>query len=242
MRTSTLPTRRTAAWFDLSRFDEDPADQGADDQDDPDQPATGDDGDDPGDDAGDGDEGGTKKTPARGDGKDADYWKRRARQQEDRAKSNAAAAKKLAEIEAKNKTAEERLTDEKTKAEARAAKATQRAVAAEVRALAAGAEFADPTDAQLLGDLTVYVDDDGEIDTERIETDLADLLTRKPHLRKPATPAAGNGNGQTAKPKPKPDPSQGGGRDESKPADFRTASKEERDAELAAKYGYRMRS
>src|SRR5690606_24279189 len=70
-------------------------------------------------------------------------------------------------------------------AEQRVQALTERAVRAEVRAVAA-ADFADPADAVAFLDLSAYVDDDGEIDSDRIKADLADLLERKPHLAKAA--------------------------------------------------------
>ncbi len=64
------------------------------------------------------------------------------------------------------------------------AKVNTRLVRAEVKALAS-ATFADPTDAHLYIDLAeVDVDDEGEVDTDAIETALKDVLRRKPHLAK----------------------------------------------------------
>lgn len=86
---------------------------------------------------------------------------------------------------------------------AAAAKATQaanaRAVKAEVKALAAS-EFADPEDAFAFLDHASYVDAAGDIDTQQIKADLAELLARKPHLGKaPSTR------------RPQPDRTQGSG-------------------------------
>ncbi|MFD1278075.1 hypothetical protein ACFQ51_57020, partial [Streptomyces kaempferi] len=87
----------------------------------------------------------------------------------------------------------------------------------------------------LMRDPSQYVDSDGEIDTDAIETALSDLLERKPHWARPepAAPVA------ESKPKPKPDPGQGS-RGAPAPVDYRSASKDEVAAELA-KYGYRQR-
>jgi hypothetical protein len=108
-------------------------------------------------------------------------------------------------------------------------------VAAEVRA--AAGEFADPTDAVdvLMRDPSQYVDSDGEIDTDAIETALSDLLERKPHWARPepAAPAP------EKKPQPKPDPGQGS-RGAPAPVNYLEASKDQVAAELA-KYGYRQR-
>lgn len=76
-----------------------------------------------------------------------------------------------------------------------------RAVNAEIRALASG--FADPEDAAAFLSGKKYADDDGDIDTAAIKADLADLLTRKPHLA-----AADAGTGRRA---PRPDPTQASG-------------------------------
>ncbi|MGW1160369.1 hypothetical protein ACWD48_19555 [Streptomyces sp. NPDC002519] len=144
----------------------------------------------------------------------------------------AEAQRRIQEYEDRDKSELEKAQAKAEKDAARAEKATQRAVKAEVKALAADA-FADPTDADLLGDLSKYVDADGDINTEAISADLTDLLERKPHLRKAAA-------GPAVKPAPKPDPAQGS-RPASPPTDFRTASKDEVAAELA-KYSYRQRA
>ncbi|MFL4947489.1 hypothetical protein ACJ6WE_08965 [Streptomyces sp. MMS24-I31] len=142
-------------------------------------------------------------------------------------------ARKVADFEDRDKSELEKATTKADRLEAAAAKATARAVKAEVKALAADA-FADPTDADLLGDLSRYVDADGEIDTESISADLEALLERKPHLRKPAA--------ETKRQIPKPDPGQGS-RTAEPPTDFRTADRDALDAELAKLApGFRLRS
>jgi hypothetical protein len=144
-------------------------------------------------------------------------------------------AKKVAEFEDRDKSESEKLTAKAERSEKQAAKATARAVAAEVRA--AAGEFADPADAVdvLMRDPSQYVDSDGEIDMEAIETALSDLLERKPHWARPepAAPAA------EKKPQPKPDPGQGS-RGAPAPVNYLEASKDQVAAELA-KYGYRQR-
>jgi len=80
-----------------------------------------------------------------------------------------------------SKTAEERAQGLATAAEARASKLLTRAVTAEVKALASSG-FADPDDAAAFLDLSKYATADGDVDTEAVKTDLADLLVRKPHL------------------------------------------------------------
>lgn len=143
-------------------------------------------------------------------------------------------ARKVQEFEDRDKSELDKATAKAERAAETAAKATARAVKAEVKALASDA-FADPTDADLLGDLSKYVDSDGEIDTEAISADLDDLLERKPHLRKAAP-------GSQKKPAPKPDPGQGS-RPAEPPTDFRTADRAVLDAELAKLApGFRLRS
>jgi len=127
---------------------------------------------------------------------EAEKWKKLSRQNEDKAKENAAAAKRLAEIEDAAKTEAQKLTDRLAAAEERANAATRLAVASRVQAMATG-RFADPADAvdALGGD---FLDDAGRVDDAAIETALAGLLERKPHW----AAAAGART-------PRPDPSQG---------------------------------
>lgn len=162
---------------------------------------------------------------------EAEKWKALSRKNEDQAKANAAAAKRLADIEAAQQTEQEKLTAAKEAAEKTAAQATARAVTAEVRALADG--FADRDDAVLmLGDLSRFANPDGEIDTAAIKSALGDVLSRKPHLAAKAAEPTGPRN-------PAPDPSQGRG-GTAGATDFRTATDQEYEAELA-KYGLRRR-
>jgi hypothetical protein len=151
---------------------------------------------------------------------EAEKWKAMSRKNEDQAKANAEAARKLSEFESAQQTEAEKLV-----AKADSAEATARAVRAEVKALAE--KFADRDDAVLnLGDLSQYVSD-GDVDTDAISEALGKVLERKPHLaRGPKNPA--------------PDESQGRGGNNG-PVDFRTVSKEEFDTELA-KHGLRPRS
>ncbi|MFE7398843.1 hypothetical protein [Streptomyces sp. NPDC057557] len=142
-------------------------------------------------------------------------------------------ARKVAEFEDRDKSDLDKATAKAERAAEAAAKATARAVKAEVKAAAAG--FADPEDAAAFLDLTAYTSDDGEIDTGAISADLEALLERKPHLRRPAAEPE-------KKKQPKPDPGQGA-RPTDPPTDFRTASREDLEAELAASVpGFRLRS
>ena len=63
-----------------------------------------------------------------------DFWKTKAREQEKRAKENADAAKRLAEIEEANKTAEQRAAERLAEAERKAVEIEARATRAEVAA------------------------------------------------------------------------------------------------------------
>lgn len=155
------------------------------------------------------------------------------------AKKEAAAAKKAAaeaqrkvqEFEDRDKSELDKATSRAEKATERAEQATKRAVRAEVKA--AAKEFADAEDAVAFLDLTSYTGEDGEIDTESIATDLEALLERKPHLRKQEAPK------EPVRKAPKPDPGQGA-RPTAPPTDYRAASKEDFEAELA-KHGVRPR-
>lgn len=80
-----------------------------------------------------------------------------------------------------SRTEQERAAAAAQAAEARVQAANRRLVSAEVRAHAAR-DFADPDDAAAFLDLDSYIDDDGDVDTNAIQSDLADLLQRKPHL------------------------------------------------------------
>lgn len=253
MSTELTAPATGATWkFNLSRHDEDPAGDGngaddapeADDTDDDaeaegllaDAVADGDDEDDSVDDAG--------KPERLGEaGKKAlDRMKaeRNAAKKAalDAKRQAADLARKVQEFEDRDKSDLDKANAKAERLATQAAKATQRAVSAEVRSLAVG-QFADAGDAVdvLMRDASKYVDSDGEIDTDLIEADLADLLERKPHWAKPEpAPAA---SPQPQRPKAKPDPSQGS-RGPVAPVDFRTASRDEVDAELA-KFRFRQR-
>jgi len=130
---------------------------------------------------------------------EAEKWQKLSRQNEARAKENAAAAKRLTEIEDAAKTEAEKLAEKLAAAEERVTAATKLAVAARVEAMATG-RFADPQDAvDALGG--GFLDDAGQVDTAAIATALDALLERKPHWAAQATPA-----GPRA---PAPDPAQG---------------------------------
>ncbi|MFF8485166.1 hypothetical protein [Streptomyces antibioticus] len=222
-------------WFRLNRHDDpEPTDPPADPAADPADPA-----DPPAD---------PEPTDPEGADKLGDEGKRALdRMKADRAEAKRAAAaeKKRAddlaarvqEFEDRDKSELERVTARAERAEAATAKATARAVKAEVRALAAG--FADSDDAivHLQAKMAGYANADGEIDTESIQADLAEILERKPHLRKAA--AATDPAPEPGRTPPTPDPGQGP-RPSPKPADYRNADRDTLKGELA-KYGVRLR-
>lgn len=167
-------------------------------------------------------------------------------------KEAAAQRKRAADLEAKVQQFEDRDKSDLDKATAKAeraadqaAKAVARSVAAEVKVAAVG-KFADTGDAidVLMRDPAKYVDPSGDIDTDAIEADLADLLERKPHWGipepAPAPAAAAAEQDKPARRQPKPDPGQGS-RGPAAPKNYLDASSDEVAAELA-KYGYRQRS
>jgi alanyl-tRNA synthetase len=108
-------------------------------------------------------------------------------------------AEKARKAEQENMTEVERLRAELTQRDEREAKTSARAVKSEIRAAAADL-FADKTDPESYLTLSSYVDDEGEIDTTQIETDLTELLERKPHLGKPKA--------DPPRKRPAPDPTQ----------------------------------
>lgn len=113
---------------------------------------------------------------------------------------SADAKQKLAEYDklvAASKSDLERLQDSVSAEKARADRLLTSAVASKVEAQAASL-FADPSDAAAFLNLDEYAKPDGTIDSDKIKADLADLLTRKPHL----------GRTEDAR-EPKPYPGQG---------------------------------
>jgi hypothetical protein len=145
-------------------------------------------------------------------------------------------ARKVAEFEDRDKSELEKAQAKAERSEKQATEAVARSVRSEIKVAASGT-FADAADAidVLMRDPSKYVDSDGEIDTAAIESDLTDLLERKPHWAKPepAAPVV------EPKQKLKPDPGQGS-RGAPAPVDYRTAPKSDVATELA-KYGYRQR-
>lgn len=123
-------------------------------------------------------------------------------------------AAKAKELEDAEKTETERLQARLTEREQEIASLRKRTVRSEVRALAAPT-FADPTDPEALLDLDGYVGDSGDINTDQIKTDLADLLERKPHLGKPKPAEAES----ERKRRPAPDRTQASGANQSRTKD-----------------------
>ncbi|MFG2400765.1 hypothetical protein [Streptomyces lydicus] len=232
-RTSWLDAARGTSWFQLNRHDDpepkepepaepaEPADSDPADPEPDDEPE-----DDPEPDGADqlGDAG--KKA--------LDKLRAELKAERTRHKREAAAAqRRIQEFEDRDKSELDKATSKAEQATKAAERATKRAVLAEVKA-AAGAQFADPEDASAFLDLSAYTSDDGEIDTEAIASDLDALLERKPHLRKPAA--------EQKKKVPRPDPGQGA-RTDPPATDYRTADRNELEAELAKLApGFRLRA
>jgi hypothetical protein len=247
-----LAAARSAAWFRLDRHDDpDPEPEapepGSDDPAEP-APAPEDPGDKPGDGDPDSDDGTDEPEGADqlGDaGKRAldKVRKERAAARKEAAEARqqvAALAKKVQEFEDRDKSELQRAQEAAERAAQAVTLANGRAVTSEVKAMAVG-RFIDVADAveRLTRDPSRYIGDGGDIDTGAIEADIAELLEQKPHWAAPAPSAQPAADpGEPAKKKtPRPDPGQGA-RPKALPKDFRTASKEELDAELA-RYGVR---
>jgi hypothetical protein len=132
---------------------------------------------------------------------EVEKWKDLSRKNEARAKANADAAKRLAEIEDAAKSEADKLAERLTAAEERVKAATTMALAARVQAAATG-RFADAQDAvdELSRRGGDFLDESGQINGEAIETALVDLLERKPHW------GAATSSGPRT---PAPDPAQG---------------------------------
>ncbi|MEU9149205.1 hypothetical protein AB0D59_01295 [Streptomyces sp. NPDC048417] len=237
IRTRCLSAAHGADWFQLTRHDDpDPTDPPTD-PDPANPPADPDPADpDPADPEGAGQLGDAGKRALDAMKNERNAAKKAAADEKKRAD---AAERKVREYEDAQKSDLERVQGEAERATARAEAATKRAVTAEVRV--AAADFADSDDAIAFLDLSAYTDDNGDIDTEQIRTDLADLLARKPHLRKSAA-APSDPQPEPGRTPPKADPGQGP-RPTPPATDFRKASDEEFKAELA-KFapGFRPRS
>jgi hypothetical protein len=116
-----------------------------------------------------------------------------------------AAAAELEQIKAANQTEAERLTSDLNRWQTEAETWRKAAVGNRIEALAS-TDFADPSDAISALSGTDYLDAGGQIDEARIRADLAEVLERKPHWRRP--------EGQTAPASPRnpaPNAAQGSG-------------------------------
>lgn len=113
--------------------------------------------------------------PVRKPTETVDFWKEKAREQEKRAKENADAAKRLAEIEAASKTAEEKAAERLAEAERRAADLEAKATIAEIAAstsipadILAGPRDRTPEAVQEFADrLSGFLDERGKPRTPR---------------------------------------------------------------------------
>lgn len=97
-------------------------------------------------------------------------------------KSKAAEHDKAVEAQ---KTAEQRAQDEAERYKKRAEGMMARLAQASIKAQAAAKDFADADDASGFLPAGDFVSSDGEVDSAAIDAALDDLLSRKPHLRKP---------------------------------------------------------
>lgn len=159
---------------------------------------------------------------------EVEKWKALARKNEAQARANAAAAKKLEDLEAAQKSDLDREKDRATKAEERAVKAealaAQRAIRSAVIDAAAKAGALNPADVlAVLATDAVTVNDDGSV--EGAEEAVAEALAARPFWKAATTPQGSADQG-----------ARGG-----KPIDFKTASPDELAAELR-KYDMRPRS
>lgn len=141
-----------------------------------------------------------QQTEPQGDGKPEPDWKAQARKWEDRAKANAAAAKKLADLEAANQTAQEKAEAAAKAAEDRAVAALRRACSSELRSLLTEAGI--PNAAGIVEDLDIsrFTGDDGAVDPARA-TALVEKY--KPFIPPsgPRAPAPNPAQGATAQPR-----------------------------------------
>lgn len=139
-------------------------------------------------------------------------WKAEARKWEARAKENHQKLKEAEPIvsqwkalEEASKTELQRAQEELTRWQNEATTWRTQAVSSRVERLAAD-QFADPSDAlAAISDPGKYLGAGGEIDEAAIRTDLAAVLEKKPHWRKP--------EGAPGPRVPAPNPAQGSGVD-----------------------------
>jgi len=151
----------------------------------------------------------TPETPAEAP-KETD-WKAEARKWETRAKEHQAKLKEAEPIvsqwkalEEASKTELQRAQEETARWQTDAQNWRKAAVSSRVERLAAD-QFADPSDALSAIDPAKYLGAGGEIDEAAIRTDLAAVLEKKPHWRKP--------EGTPGPRIPAPNPAQGSGVD-----------------------------
>lgn len=161
-------------------------------------------------------------------------YKEIASTQEKRAKANAAKARQFDELTEQSKSELERAQDEAKRLSERVDSYRDRAVRGEAKALAAN--FANPDVAvRLLGDLRSYVDDNGDIDTDRLSGDLGDLLKREPYLARVTEPAGMRPNpaqGQSGAPALSPSQRIA---DSERQGDWKTSMRLKADALMAAR-------
>jgi len=115
-----------------------------------------------------------------------------------RERLKAAEASKSDEV----KSAEQRFSGMLKTLEERSRKQTERAVKGEVKALAADL-LQNPADAHAFLDLSKYADEDGEIDSDAIRSDLAALVEERPYLAKSKGPKSNPAQGASGSTPPK---------------------------------------
>ena len=146
-------------------------------------------------------------------------WQAMARKWESRAKENMAKLKEAEpivsqwkQLEEASKTELQRAQEELARWQTEAGTWRTAAVSSRVETLAAS-DFADPSDAiAAIGDPSKYLDAGGLIDEDAIKADLAALLDKKPHWRRPE-------QGAPVPRIPAPNPAQGSGSNGAVPDD-----------------------
>lgn len=130
---------------------------------------------------------------------DTTDWRAQARKWEQRAKENAQAAKKLADLEAANQTAQERAEAAAKAAEERAAAALARAASSDVRS--ALTEAGVPNAAGIVEDLNLarFLSEDGTTDADAVAA-LVEKYRPLVPASGPRAPAPNPGQGNGAKP------------------------------------------
>lgn len=124
---------------------------------------------------------------------EAEKWKATSRKHEERAKTNAAAAKELEQFRQQHMTDQEKAVEQaRSEARAETLKATgAKVVVAEIRAAAAGRFEKDQLDELIDGiDKAKFLDEDGDVDADKVQR-FVDGIAPKP--TEPGFPDLGQG-------------------------------------------------